>query len=112
MPEISVIIPALNEQKYIGNPLGGLKSQTFKDFETIVVDGGSKDRTVSIARKSAKVIVCREKGVSAARNRGAAAVRIYILECIQFTYIVYKGNAHENGGLICTGEEGFEGAGG
>ena len=79
MPEISVIIPALNEQKYIGNPLSGLKSQTFRDFETIVVDGGSRDRTASIARKSAKVIVCREKGVSAARNRGAAAAKGSIL---------------------------------
>ncbi len=79
MPEISVIIPALNEQKYIGNPLSGLKSQTFRDFETIVVDGGSRDRTASIARKSAKVIVCREKGVSVARNRGAAAAKGSIL---------------------------------
>lgn len=78
-PEISVIIPAFNEQKYISNALSGLKSQSFRDFETIVVDGGSTDSTVSLARKSAKVIVCKEKGVSIARNRGAKIARGRIL---------------------------------
>lgn len=78
-PEISVIIPALNEEKYIHYALDGLKSQTFRNFETIVVDGGSDDKTVSIARKHAIVLHCKKRGVSAARNRGAQAARGRIL---------------------------------
>ena len=78
-PEISVIIPAFNEEKYIKYPMEGLRKQTFKDFETIVVDGGSEDGTVRIARRFAKVIVVRKRGVSAARNAGARIARGRIL---------------------------------
>ncbi len=78
-PAISVIIPALNEEKYIECSLEGLARQSFKDFETIVVDGGSKDRTREIARRHAKVIMERRRGVSRARNAGAARARGGIL---------------------------------
>lgn len=39
-PKISIVIPTLNEAKHIGNLLSSLKPQSFKDFETIIVDGG------------------------------------------------------------------------
>ena len=78
-PEISVIIPALNEEKYIAHPLGGLSRQTFKNFETIVVDGGSRDRTVKIASGKARVIVERKRGPAAARNAGAAIAKGKVL---------------------------------
>ena len=73
--EISVIIPALNEEKYIRYVLDGLKGQTFRDFETIVVDGGSTDGTRRIARRSARVVVERRKGIGVARNSGAKVAR-------------------------------------
>ena len=79
VPEISVIIPAFNEEKYIKYPLEGLKVQSFTDFETIVVDGGSEDKTVRIAKRYAKVIVNRKRGVSAARNLGAQNAKGKIL---------------------------------
>ncbi len=78
-PEISVIIPALNEQKYIGQVLSGLRQQSFRDFETLVVDGGSRDRTQQMASKHAKVIVSRRPGAGAARNAGARRSRGDIL---------------------------------
>ena len=78
-PEISVIIPALNEEKYIEHSLGGLGRQTFRNFETIVVDGGSHDRTVRIASGRARIVVERKKGPAAARNAGAAVARGKIL---------------------------------
>ncbi|MHB1830089.1 MAG: glycosyltransferase [Candidatus Micrarchaeaceae archaeon] len=78
-PDISVIIPALDEQKYIHYSLSGLKAQTFKNFEVIVVDGGSEDRTASIAKRSAKVIVCRKRGAGSARNKGAEKAKGSIL---------------------------------
>jgi glycosyltransferase involved in cell wall biosynthesis len=80
MPKISVIIPALNEEKYIAYPLLGLARQSFKDFETIVVDGGSKDRTREIARKyHAKVITEHRPGIGLARNSGAKVSKGRIL---------------------------------
>ena len=78
-PEISVIIPTLNEEKYIPLVLEGLKKQTFKSFETIVVDGGSEDRTREIARKCATVLIERKNGVGCARNLGAAHAKGRIL---------------------------------
>lgn len=78
-PEISVIIPALNEEKYIRHALDGLKSQTFGSFETIVVDGGSSDRTRQMASRGAKVIIERRRGPAIARNSGAKAARGSIL---------------------------------
>ncbi|MGC8628814.1 MAG: glycosyltransferase [Candidatus Micrarchaeia archaeon] len=71
-PLFSIIIPALNEEKYIGYALEGIKHQTLKDYEIIVVDGGSKDRTREIAKKYAHVIVDTQKpGAARARNVGA-----------------------------------------
>ncbi len=77
--EISVIIPARNEEHYIRYPMEGLAKQTFKDFETIVVDGNSSDRTRQMAKKFAKVIVEKERGISRARNAGAREARGSIL---------------------------------
>lgn len=43
--KISVIIPAFNEENFLWNCLKSLKEQDFKDFEIIVVDNNSKDKT-------------------------------------------------------------------
>ena len=48
-PFFSIIIPALNEEKYLPKLLGDLSEQSYRDFEVIVVDGGSKDKTKSLA---------------------------------------------------------------
>jgi hypothetical protein len=71
--EVSVVIPTLNEEKYVPKCLGSLKRQNFDgDFETIVVDGGSGDSTVDLARSTAdKVIVYKGRPVGDARNFGA-----------------------------------------
>jgi glycosyltransferase involved in cell wall biosynthesis len=45
----SVIIPMYNESRYIARCLDSLKHQTYKDFELILIDDGSKDDTVKIA---------------------------------------------------------------
>jgi len=76
---ISVIIPAFNEEKYIMNVFDGLRGQTFRDFETIVVDGNSTDRTRDIARKHARVVVEKRRGIGRARNSGAKAANGSIL---------------------------------
>lgn len=72
-PEISIIIPTLNEEKYLEKTLLSLKAQTIKlPYEIIVSDGNSKDGTVKIAKKYAnKIVICNRKGIAAGRNLGA-----------------------------------------
>lgn len=77
--DISVIIPAINEENYIHHSLHGLAEQTFKNFETIVVDGNSADRTRDIAKKYARVIIQKKRGMGLARNTGAKIAKGNIL---------------------------------
>src|SRR3989344_8698376 len=51
MIETSIIIRTRNEEKWLGTVLEMLAGQTYRNFEIIVVDSGSTDRTLSIARK-------------------------------------------------------------
>ncbi len=79
MAKISVIIPALNEGKYLKGTLESLSAQSFKDFETILVDGGSSDNTCRLARTYAKIIKQPMRGISLARNTGALNAKGSIL---------------------------------
>ena len=75
---LSVIIPTYNEENYLGVLLECLKNQTFRDFEVIVADADSKDKTREIAKKTDTKIV---KGGRQAfgRNNGAKSARGDIL---------------------------------
>lgn len=72
----SIIIPCLNEEEYLPNLLTDLKNQTFKDFEVIVVDGNSSDRTVKNAKKfdgqfkKFQINTTKKRNVSFQRNIG------------------------------------------
>lgn len=72
--KISIIIPTLNEEQYIPKLLESIKNQTFRDYEIIVSDAGSKDETIEIAKKYKAKIV---KGglPSRGRNNGAKAAK-------------------------------------
>ncbi len=72
--KLSIVIPALNEEKYIGATLEALSDQTIKrkQYEIIVVDSQSTDNTGKIARKYADLVVRGKKiGAGYARNVGA-----------------------------------------
>ena len=47
-PRISVIIPCYNSEKFIKETMDSVLSQTYRDFEVIVIDDGSKDKTREI----------------------------------------------------------------
>lgn len=79
MPKMSVIITTKNEERYIEKCLRSVDCQTFKDFEVIVTDSESRDRTVALARKYADKIIVKKTNVSAGRNLGASAARGGIL---------------------------------
>lgn len=71
-PLVSVIIPAFNEEKYLHYCLSSITKQTYKNVEVIVVDDGSTDRSLSIAKKyNAQILTQRHQGPAAARNFGA-----------------------------------------
>jgi glycosyltransferase involved in cell wall biosynthesis len=75
--QFSIVIPALNEEKYLPMLLDDLTKQTFKDFGVIVVDGKSEDATVKRAKKysnkftSFEVIISKKRNASYQRNLGA-----------------------------------------
>lgn len=72
MPQLSIIIPAYNEENYLPKTLHALKNQTYQNFETIVVANGCTDNTFSIAQKRAtKAINLPQANVSLARHTGA-----------------------------------------
>ena len=75
---ISIVIPALNEEKLLSGCLESLRNQDYCDeYEIIVADNGSNDKTADIARSlGAKVIACsKKKSVFYARQVGADAAR-------------------------------------
>ena len=45
----SIIIPAFNAERYLHDSLKSIRMQTFTDYETIIVDDGSTDKTGEIA---------------------------------------------------------------
>jgi len=50
-PAVTVVIPTFNSARTITRLLDSLINQDYKDFETIIVDGGSTDQTVEIASR-------------------------------------------------------------
>lgn len=68
---VSVVIPALNAERFIAEAIRSVQSQTLRAAEIIVVDNGSTDRTASIAIELGAVVVKEEqRGLSRARNAG------------------------------------------
>jgi rSAM/selenodomain-associated transferase 2 len=70
---LSVIIPALDEAATIADLLGDLAPLRAQGHEVIVVDGGSADETVTIARPRADRVLGSARGRAAQMNAGAAA---------------------------------------
>ena len=76
MPEISIIIPVYNSEKYLPKCLEALANQTFKDIEIICINDGSKDKSLEILNQFAeqdsrfKVFTQKNSGPAAARNQG------------------------------------------
>ncbi len=75
---ISVVIPALNEEEYIGQCLSSLCAQSYPAelYEIIVADNASTDRTAEISRGfGVKVVHEPQRGVGWTRHRGAQEAR-------------------------------------
>lgn len=57
MPETSIVIRTFNEERDLGNLLAAIKKQNYKDYEIVLVDSGSSDKTLEIARNHKVKIV-------------------------------------------------------
>ncbi len=80
MPKVSVIIPVFNADKYIREAIESVINQTFIDYEIVVVNDGSTDRTVEIIQPyekniGLKILHRNNSGPSKARNEGVRAAR-------------------------------------
>lgn len=75
-PVVSVIVPAHNYARYLQESIGSVRSQTFGDWECLVVDDGSTDNTLDVLSQMAaadqriRIFSQPQRGLSAARNRG------------------------------------------
>lgn len=77
MVKVSIITPVYNVEECIERSIKSVMNQTCKDFELLLIDDGSKDKSIDIARGllenssiNYKIITQKNSGVSAARNRG------------------------------------------
>lgn len=78
MPRVSVVIATHNRARYVEEAIGSVLKQTYGDYEVIVVNAGSSDRTADLLRAygtSIRVIETPNDGRSAGRNAGIAAAK-------------------------------------
>ena len=79
--KVSIIIPVYNTARYLPACLDSIRSQTYQDFECILIDDGSTDNSGAICDDCAakdprfRVLHCKNGGVSVARNRGVKQAR-------------------------------------
>ncbi|GAC1311637.1 MAG: hypothetical protein NVSMB24_31570 [Mucilaginibacter sp.] len=78
-PEVTVLMPAYNAAKYIGEAIESVLRQTFTDFELLIVNDGSTDETANIIRSfgDPRIVLISQanKGVATALNRGLTYAR-------------------------------------
>ena len=75
-PRFSIIVPLYNKASYVRKALDSIISQTFTDWECIIVDDGSTDGSVDVVREMKvedKILTQSNSGVAAARNNGVKA---------------------------------------
>src|SRR5579864_5984497 len=85
VPVISVVMGVYNAQRYVSEAIESVLNQTFGDFEFIVVDDGSTDRTPAILQEyqardpRLKVLRIAHAGIVAAANAGLAIARAELI---------------------------------
>jgi len=79
VPGLSIILPVLDEADIIADALAALAPLRQRGAEVIVVDGGSRDGTVDLARPAADRVIASPRGRAAQMNAGAALARGAVL---------------------------------
>lgn len=87
VPFFSVILPMFNSEKYVGETLKSIIHQTFTDWELILVDDGSTDNSMRIAREAC----CNDSRVRfvSKKNGGLSDARNFGVEKVEGNYILF-----------------------
>jgi glycosyltransferase involved in cell wall biosynthesis len=87
-PAVSIVVPCYDGGRFLDGLMHSLAHQSFRDFEIVIVDDGSRDaetlRKLAALRGVARVIRQENAGPSAARNTGIRAARadiLFVLDC-------------------------------
>jgi biofilm PGA synthesis N-glycosyltransferase PgaC len=99
-PLVSIIVPAYNEEKVVANCVKSIESSNYRNFEIILVDDGSTDRTLQIMRRyenppQVQVISQPNSGKAAALNRGFQLAKGEILFFVDADGIFTRSTIHE-----------------
>lgn len=84
---VSILIPAYNVEKYLPICLDSVLGQTYQDLQVVIIDDGSKDRTLEICRayseKDSRVEYYSQE------NQGVAGTRNHLLEKVKGDYVLF-----------------------
>lgn len=79
----SIIIPLYNKAEYVSKTLLSVLAQTYPNFEVLIIDDGSTDNSLEVVKtfrdERIKIILQKNKGVSAARNTGISAAKYELI---------------------------------
>lgn len=94
MPRVSVIIPTYNRAHFVREAIESVLRQTYRDFEIIVVDDGSKDNTREVIEglnnPQIRYIYQENQGVSGAMNTGIMASRAEFITWVASDNVVFE----------------------
>tara|TARA_R110001583_G_scaffold179320_3_gene336121 strand:- start:68239 stop:69150 length:912 start_codon:yes stop_codon:yes gene_type:complete len=92
-PEISIVIPVFNKERYITETLKSVAAQTFSRYEVIVIDDGSTDDSRNLILQAGlpnlRLVEQKNSGVSIARNRGIELARAQLIAFLDADDIWY-----------------------
>ena len=86
MVKVSVIVPVYNVEKFINRCVDSILSQTFKDFELILINDGSKDKSLEIIEKYR---VDKRVRIFTQKNQGPAVARNFGISVAKGSYIMF-----------------------
>jgi teichuronic acid biosynthesis glycosyltransferase TuaG len=89
-PAVSVIMPVLNQEAWLGAAIDSVRSQRLTDWELLIIDDGSTDSSPAVAERYAAQDADRIRILSTAANhRGAAAARNAAMAAARGRYISF-----------------------
>lgn len=105
--QISIIIPVLNEEQYIKKVLTSIKTNATSEciHEILVIDGGSEDTTVAVARSLGATVILSERGRAKQMNLGAKIATGDLLYFLHVDTVPPKGFDYQISAAFLNGNE-------
>ena len=104
-PRISIVTPSFNQGEYLAETIESILSQGYPQLEYIVIDGGSKDRSVDVLKRYAAHLTYwvsePDRGQAHALNKGFARSTGDVLAWLNADDVYEPGFLREAAGLLC-----------